>query len=254
MNYGGFWIRFVAYVIDSAIVTIAFVAIMFLLADDGPRVGGRAVHLRGARHPLLGVDAVVQAPGDARQGVVRPEGRRPERRAHLGRAGAGARGGEDHLRRSRCSLAIIIAAFTRNKQALHDFVATTYVVRDTPGRVLPAVALAVLILLSPVIGVMLFGAALVTDAIGPMAAMWARTWRCRSRRRRRPSPPPRPATAGVQPPQSQPEPAAEAPKAPEAPKPATKGREAEVAPAETPKPATHGGARRPGIGSRPRRP
>jgi len=40
MNYGGFWIRFVAYVIDSAIVTIAFVAIMFLLGMMGLELAG----------------------------------------------------------------------------------------------------------------------------------------------------------------------------------------------------------------------
>jgi len=43
MNYGGFWIRLVAYVIDSAIVTIGFVAIMFLLGMMGLELAGAQI-------------------------------------------------------------------------------------------------------------------------------------------------------------------------------------------------------------------
>ena len=61
----------------------------------------------------------------------------------------------------------VIAAFTTRKQALHDFVAATTVVRAEPGRVVIALAVTVLVLASPFIVVILFGAAMFTAALGP---------------------------------------------------------------------------------------
>ena len=54
MNYGGFWIRFLAYLVDSLIVTIGFIAIMMLPGADGPRAGRRRAHLPGARASSTG--------------------------------------------------------------------------------------------------------------------------------------------------------------------------------------------------------
>jgi hypothetical protein len=64
----------------------------------------------------------------------------------------------------------VIAGFTRNKQALHDFVASTYVVREGPSRVLAAAAIALLALCAPFIALMFFGAGMLTGMLGPMAA------------------------------------------------------------------------------------
>ncbi len=67
-------------------------------------------------------------------------------------------------------IGFLIAAFTRNKQALHDFVATTHVVREAPGPCSRRVALAVLALFAPAIAVAMFGAGAITSVLGPMAA------------------------------------------------------------------------------------
>src|SRR4029078_287705 len=42
MNYGGFWIRFIAYLVDSLIVTIGFVGIMLLISAMGLELAGAA--------------------------------------------------------------------------------------------------------------------------------------------------------------------------------------------------------------------
>ena len=220
MNYGGFWIRFVAYVIDSAIVTIAFVAIMFLLGMMGLELAGAQFifAVLGILYWALMQSSKRQATlGKALCGlkVGGPNGERISVARALGREAAKIISSLTFL------IGYVIAAFTRNKQALHDFVATTYVVRDAPGRVLPAVALAVLILLSPVIAVMLFGAAMLTSVIGPMAAMMEDPAALQQPAAQAP----KPAAPAA------PKPAAEAPKAPEAPKPAPAAVAAAPAPA-----------------------
>ena len=220
MNYGGFWIRFVAYVIDSAIVTIAFLAIMFLLGMMGLELAGAQFIfvVLGILYWALMQSSKRQATlGKALCGlkVGGPNGERISVARALGREAAKIISSLTFL------IGYVIAAFTRNKQALHDFVATTYVVRDAPGRVLPAVALAVLILLSPVIAVMLFGAAMLTSVIGPMAAMMEDPAALQQPAAQAPKP-----AAPVAP-----KPAAEAPKAPEAPKPAPVAVAAAPAPA-----------------------
>jgi uncharacterized RDD family membrane protein YckC len=220
MNYGGFWIRFVAYVIDSAIVTIAFVAIMFLLGMMGLELAGAQLifALLGILYWALMQSSKRQATlGKALCGlkVGGPNGERISVARALGREAAKIISTLTFL------IGYVIAAFTRNKQALHDFVATTYVVREAPGRVLPAVALAVLILLSPVIAVMLFGAAMLTSVIGPMAAMMED----QAALQQPTAQAPKPAAPAA------PKPAAEAPKAPEAPKAAPAAVAAAPAPA-----------------------
>ena len=212
MNYGGFWIRFVAYVIDSAIVTIAFVGIMFLLGMMGLELAGAQIIflVLGILYWALMQSSKRQATlGKALCGlkVGGPNGERISVARALGREAAKIISSLTFL------IGYVIAAFTRNKQALHDFVATTYVVRDTPGRVPVAVALAVLIIFSPVIAVMLFGAAMLTDALGPMAAMLGEEVTMQKPAAQAP----KPAAPAV----------ATAPAAPAAPKP----------PAEAPKPA-----------------
>jgi len=247
MNYGGFWIRFVAYVIDSAIVTIAFVGIMLLLGMMGLELAGAQVIflVLGILYWALMQSSKRQATlGKALCGlkVGGPNGERISVARALGREAAKIVSSLTFL------IGYVIAAFTRNKQALHDFVATTYVVRDTPGRVPVAVALAVLIILSPVIAVMLFGAAMLTDAIGPMAAMLGEDVTMQKPAAQAPKPAAQPvpkpaatavATAPAAPPApAAPKPAAEAPKpAAEAPKPApTTVAAAPAAPVKPPEP------------------
>jgi hypothetical protein len=63
----------------------------------------------------------------------------------------------------------IIAGFTKRKQALHDFIASTVVVRAAQGHVVAALALALVALVAPVLVVMMFGAGMVAEMMGGFA-------------------------------------------------------------------------------------
>lgn len=170
MNYGGFWIRFLAYIVDSAIVTIAFIAVVM-----GLTVMGLELFAPSLIYFVFGVLYFALMQSSARQATIG--------KALCGLKVTDVAGERISLPRalarevakiiSSLTLLIgyIIAAFTSRKQALHDFVASTTVVRAEPGRVVIALAVAVLALVSPFIVAMLFGAALLTAALGPMAEM-----------------------------------------------------------------------------------
>ena len=240
MNYGGFWIRFVAYVIDSAIVTIAFVAIMFLLGMMGLELAGAQFifAVLGILYWALMQSSKRQATlGKALCGlkVGGPNGERISVARALGREAAKIISSLTML------IGFIIAAFTRNKQALHDFVASTYVVREGPSRVLAAVAIAVLALFAPAIAVAMFGTGAITSVLGPMAAgLMDEPVAMQKPAAQAPKPAATPAAAPAAPAApaaapAAPKPAAEAPKTPEAPKPApTAVAAAPTAPAKAP--------------------
>lgn len=170
MNYGGFWIRFLAYIVDSAIVTIAFIAVLM-----GLTVMGLELFAPSFIYFLFGVFYFALMQSSARQATIG--------KALCGLKVTDAGGERISLPRalarevakiiSTLTLLIgyVIAAFTTRKQALHDFVASTTVVRAEPGRVVIALAVAVLALASPFIVGILFGAAILTAALGPMAEM-----------------------------------------------------------------------------------
>jgi uncharacterized RDD family membrane protein YckC len=160
MNYGGFWIRFLAYLVDSLIVTVGFVGIMLLL-------GAMGLELAGAEIIFLVLSilywALMQSsPRQATLGkalcglkVGGPNGERMSLPRALGREAAKI------ISSLTLLIGFIIAAFTRNKQALHDFVASTYVVRASEGKVVAALGLAVLALCAPVVAAMYMGTAFI---------------------------------------------------------------------------------------------
>lgn len=160
MNYGGFWIRFLAYLVDSLIVTVGFVGIMLLL-------GAMGLELAGAEIIFLVLSilywALMQSsPRQATLGkelcglkVGGPNGERMSLPRALGREAAKI------ISSLTLLLGFIIAAFTRNKQALHDFVASTYVVRASEGKVVAALGLALLALCAPVLAGMYMGTAFI---------------------------------------------------------------------------------------------
>src|SRR5215210_3420678 len=157
MNYGGFWIRFLAYIVDSLIVTIGFIGIMLLVSVMG-------LELAGAEIIFLVLSILYWAlmQSSKRQATIGkslcglkvggPNGERISVGRALGREAAKI------ISTLTMLIGFIIAAFTRNKQALHDFVASTYVVREGRSHVLAAAAIAVVALFAPVLAVMLFGA------------------------------------------------------------------------------------------------
>jgi uncharacterized RDD family membrane protein YckC len=160
MNYGGFWIRFLAYLVDSLIVTVGFVGIMLLL-------GAMGLELAGAELIFLVLSILYWAlmhssPRQATIGkelcglkVGGPNGERLSLPRALGREAAKI------ISSLTLLIGFIIAAFTRNKQALHDFVASSYVVRASEGKVVAALGLALLALCAPVVAGMYMGTAFI---------------------------------------------------------------------------------------------
>jgi uncharacterized RDD family membrane protein YckC len=168
MNYGGFWIRFLAYLVDSLIVGVGFFAIVMLLALMGLELFSQelvyfvmvllywALMQSSARQATLGKSLL----------GLKVTGQGGER---ISFARALAREAAKILSTLTLLIGFIIAGFTKNKQALHDFIASTYVVRESPGHVLAAVGVALVALFAPVIAVTFYGAGLVTGLMGGMA-------------------------------------------------------------------------------------
>ena len=160
MNYGGFWIRFLAYLVDSLIVTVGFVGIMLLLGAMGLELAGAEIIflvLSILYWALLQSSPRQATIGKALCGlkVGGPNGERLSVPRALGREVAKI------LSSLTLLIGFIIAAFTRNKQALHDFVASTYVVRASEGKVVAALGLALLALCAPVVAGMYMGTAFI---------------------------------------------------------------------------------------------
>jgi uncharacterized RDD family membrane protein YckC len=190
MDYGGFWIRFLAYLVDSLIVVIAFVVINALLALMGLELAGGQIVLL-----VLGIlyYAFMQAsPRQATLGkalVGLKVGGMDGERIGFGRALA--REVAKILSALTFLIGFIIAGFTKRKQALHDLIASSCVVRAEPGRVMAALALGVVALVAPFVAAAMLGAEAVASAMGVT--------------------PPRPAIAMQAPPNPAPKPAAPAP-------------------------------------------
>lgn len=228
MNYSGFWIRFLAYLVDSFIVTVGFVGIMLLLSAMGLELAGAEIIflVLGILYWALMQSSKQQATlGKALCGlkVGGPNGERISVQRALGREAAKI------ISSLTLLIGFVIAAFTRNKQALHDFVASTYVVRASEGKVVAALGVALLALCAPVIAVMFMGTAFID---GFSAGLTAGMLGEQPVAMQKPAPQaPKPAAAPV------PKTVAEAPKpaAAEAPKPAVAA--APKAVAEAPKAA-----------------
>src|SRR5437867_1196089 len=169
--YGGFWIRFLALVVDSAILN----ALNFMIL-------GGAFYALGVTGLLPAVLLVVliyllywplmQASG--RQATVG--------KALLGMKVTDASGGRISLLRSFgrelskiisgmvLMIGYLMAGFSGRKQSLHDLIAGTYVVRDGVTRLVPALGVAVLgFALPPVAGAVL-GAGASEQIMGALMA------------------------------------------------------------------------------------
>jgi uncharacterized RDD family membrane protein YckC len=168
-NYGGFWIRLLAYVVDGLIVGIGFFLIVMLLSVMGLELIAPELILFVVG--LLYFAFMQASPRQATYGKslvgLKVTGYGGER---ISFARALAREVAKILSSLTLLIGFIIAGFTKRKQALHDFIASTYVVRTNPGQVVVAVAVALLALFAPVLVVMFFGLGVVTGLAGGMAA------------------------------------------------------------------------------------
>src|SRR5919109_1804502 len=168
MNYGGFWVRFLAYIVDSLIVTIGFLALVMLLGVMGLELASYELVLFAMAvlyYAFMQASARQATYGKALLGL-KVAGMNGER-ISLGRALA--REVAKILSTLTFLIGFIIAGFTRRKQALHDFIASTTVVREAPGQVVVALAVALVALMAPFVVVFMFGAGLVAGALGGFA-------------------------------------------------------------------------------------
>jgi len=138
-QYGGFWIRFLALLADSAIVFLISTALVvgaaMALGPADLTFPVIAVWVLGFLYwPILHASRLRATFGKAMLGlrVTRFDGRRISILRALWREIAKIFSGAVFL------LGYVIAALTPRKQALHDLMAATYVAREGVSRVFPA--------------------------------------------------------------------------------------------------------------------
>ena len=139
-QYGGFWIRFLALLADSAIVFVLSSALLvgaaMALGPDDMTVAVIAVWVLGFLYwPILHASRLRATFGKAILGlhVTRFDGRRISIFRALWREIAKIFSGAVFM------LGYVIAAVTPRKQALHDLMAATYVAREGVSRVFPTI-------------------------------------------------------------------------------------------------------------------
>src|SRR5258708_1105900 len=169
-SYGGFWVRVLAYLVESVIMLtlcILLIAGAAFLGDFGAMVIG-AVGILG---PLLYWGILQASPRQATFGksllglkVTDSDGERLSLVRSLVREIAKIVSGIP------MGLGFLLAAFTGRKQALHDMLASTTVVRDSSGHVLAALVVGLFGWIAPAALVMALGVGLVAGMMGGMGA------------------------------------------------------------------------------------
>lgn len=165
VQYGGFWIRLVALLADSAIVFLVSALVLMgaamALGPEGLAPIGLGVTLLGLLYwPVMHASRRQATFGKAIVGlrVTRFDGRRISILRSVWREIAKIFSGAVLM------LGYIMAAFTPRKQGLHDLMSATYVVREGPAHVVGALGIAVLGFVLPVVaGPMIVGAAVLSS-------------------------------------------------------------------------------------------
>src|SRR5436190_2580688 len=167
-NYGGFWIRFLAYLVDSVVLCTALFILTFVAAFVG-ETGLYLVCALVVLGPILYWGLMQASPRQATFG-----------KALLGMKVTDASGNRLTLPRSLgrelakiasvipLGLGYVMAAFTGRKQALHDMVASTLVARESKGHVLVGLLVGVFGWLAPAALAMFVGGAALAVMMGTM--------------------------------------------------------------------------------------
>ena len=175
-EYGGFWIRLLALLVDSAILFLLGGVIALLCAGLGAAAGEAYLLTLGMGlytliyflyWPVMHASARQATFGKAMLGlkVVDNAGNRISFLRALGRFLATFVSGAVLM------LGYLVAAFTARKQALHDLLASTLVVREGPAHIVGALAAAVAGFALPLVIVPIFvGGAMMAMVIGSMGA------------------------------------------------------------------------------------
>jgi uncharacterized RDD family membrane protein YckC len=167
-SYGGFWARFLAYLVDSVVVftlIVLLVPVVALLGESGARLFGLACGLVPILYwALMHASARQATLGKSLLGmkVATLDGNRLSIGRSLGRELAKILSGLTLM------IGYLLAAFTGRKQALHDFVASTVVLREGPSHTLVALLLGVFGWLAPVAVLMFVGVGALIAMMGVM--------------------------------------------------------------------------------------
>jgi uncharacterized RDD family membrane protein YckC len=163
-EYGGFWIRFLAYLTDCAILFVVILALSVVFALTGLTGIGTAVIilLQLLYWPLMQASARQATFGKSMLGlkVAGSEDNRISFLRSLGRELAKI------ISAFVFMLGFVMAAFTGKKQALHDLIASTTVQRSGPAHVGRAIAVTVVGLVGPVIAIPILGVGLFAGMLG----------------------------------------------------------------------------------------
>lgn len=167
-SYGGFWVRVIAYLVDSVIVfTLLFLIIAGAasLGDSAALVITIAVYLVPLLYWVLLQSSARQATfGKQLLGmkVVTGDGEQLSLLRSLAR--------EIGKIASAIPLGIgfLLAAFTGRKQALHDMIASTTVVRESSGHVFLGLLVAIFGWAAPAAVVMVVGAGMLAGLMGTL--------------------------------------------------------------------------------------
>jgi uncharacterized RDD family membrane protein YckC len=167
-GYGGFWIRFLAYLVDSVILFIALVLVAagsVFLGD----FGGLVIMVAYVLGPILywaGMHASRRQAtfGKALLGLkVTDAARNP-----ISFVRSLARELAKIISAFALMLGFVLAAFTKRKQALHDFFVNTTVMREGPSHLVAGLAIGVLGWIAPVALIMLLGVGMFMGAAGTL--------------------------------------------------------------------------------------
>jgi uncharacterized RDD family membrane protein YckC len=169
-QYGGFWVRFLALLADSAIVFLVCAALLvgaaMALDPEGLMPAVFAVWLLALLYwPVMHASSGQATFGKAIVGlkVARFDGRRISILRSLWREFAKI------FSAAVLMLGYLMAGLMPRKRGLHDLMAATYVVREGPARILPALAVAVAGFAVPVVVGPMVGAAAVMSTMTSMA-------------------------------------------------------------------------------------
>lgn len=167
-NFGGFWIRLLAYLVDSVIVLMLIILVGGALAFLG-EAGALLIPAACLAIPVLYWALMQSSPRQATLG-----------KALLGLKVTDAAGGRLALPRSLARevckyisaaplmIGFLLAGFTKRKQALHDFFVATTVVREGRSHMLVALVVGTLGWIAPMGLVMVLGVGMFAGMMGYM--------------------------------------------------------------------------------------
>jgi uncharacterized RDD family membrane protein YckC len=169
-SYGGFWVRVLAYLVDSVVfftILIGVIAGAAFLGDLAFMVVSAVAVLGPILYwGLMQASARQATFGKSLLGlkVTDSDGERLSLLRSLAREVA------KYVSAIPMGLGFLLAAFTGRKQALHDMLVSTTVVRDSSGHVLVALLVGLFGWIAPAALVMVLGVGMVAGMMGGMGA------------------------------------------------------------------------------------